>query len=294
MVKNGYLSRNVKDVTLFERVLNDRLEAKRRGDKKTADAFKLIANTAFGCSNNKYNEMYDPLMSHSICISGQLYLIELIVMLGNALESFYLIQANTDGIMFSIAKRHIRRVRNIILEWEKITGFEMEETGIDAVIQRDVNSYVMRDLKGKIKAKGGTVSDFDGGDFVHNSLVVVCRAIVNNLLDGVPVAETIEACDNIFDFQMIVKSGHTYKKVIHETADGEVEINKVNRIYAAKDENLGPVYKVKENGRRDRVPDCPPHAIIDNKGTLTLDKIDKMWYIELANKRLLKFKGDKK
>jgi len=70
MVKNGYLSRNVPEPKDFEHVLNMRLEAKRTGDKKTAQALKLVANTSFGCSNNKYNDMYDPLMAHSICISG--------------------------------------------------------------------------------------------------------------------------------------------------------------------------------------------------------------------------------
>lgn len=169
----------------------------------------------------------------------------------------------------------------------------MEEDIIDIVVQRDVNNYVMREKKGKVKVKGGVVSDYKGGDFKHNSLSIVCKAIVDNLLDGIPVEKTIGECTDPFAFQMIAKAGGTYERVVHVFEGGERQVNKVNRIYASPLQNLGAVYKVKADGRRDRQASCPEHAIIDNEGTITIDKLDKQWYIDLANERLLKFRGVK-
>jgi hypothetical protein len=195
--------------------------------------------------------------------------------------------------MFSIDRKFIRDVRSIVCDWEELTQFEMEEQGIEVVVQRDVNNYVMRELGGKIKVKGGVVSDYKGGNFKHNSLSVVCRAIVENLLDGVSIEETINNEQDPFAFQMITKAGGTYEKVVHVNGLGEVEVNRTNRVYAGKDERLGAVYKIKADGRRDRIANCPEHAIVDNSGILSIDKIDKQWYIDLATKRRDEFLGIK-
>lgn len=293
MIVNNYLSRNLEDPSIFTEVVKRRLEAKASGDKKMADALKLVVNTTYGASNNQYNDLFDPLMAHSVCISGQLYLIELIQSLSDSIVSFRLVQSNTDGILFSVERGDLEKARTAIADWELRTGFTMEETLIDTIVQRDVNNYVMREASGKVKVKGGVVSDYKGGEFKHNSLAVVCRAVVNNLLDGVPVAETILNCNDIFDFQMISKAGHTYEKVVHSMGMGDVVVNKTNRIYAGIDERLGAVYKVKKDGRRDRIANCPEHAIVDNSGTLSIDKIQKEWYIEYANRQLDKFRGIK-
>lgn len=302
MIVNKYISRNIENPEIFNEVYDKRIEAKRTGDKKTADALKLVLNTTYGASNNKYNDLYDPLMAHSVCISGQLYLIQLIRELELAVKTLVLIQSNTDGIMFSVDNEWIPLVRKIVAEWEQNTQFIMEESIIDIVVQSNVNNYAMKidpayitkkDDDG-IKVKGGIVSDYKGGDFKHSSISIVCKAIVDNLLDGVKLEDTIEECNDIFAFQMIVKAGGTYDKVVHETAIGNVEVNRVNRIFASKDQRVGAVYKVKEaEKRRDRVASCPEHAIIDNSGTLSIDKINKKWYIDLALERLNKFKGIK-
>jgi len=293
MIVNKYLSRNISNPEVFEDVYKKRIEAKRGGDKKTADALKLVINTTYGASNNRYNDLYDPLMAHSVCISGQLYLVMLINTLDTEIGSFRLIQSNTDGIMFSVGNEDVSAVRRVVENWQKLTGFVMEETVIESVVQRDVNNYVMREAGGKIKVKGGVVSDYKGGDFKHNSLSIVCKAIVDNLLDGTPVEKTIGECTDPFAFQMIAKAGGTYERVVHVFEGGERQVNKVNRIYASPLQNLGAVYKVKADGRRDRQASCPEHAIIDNEGTITIDKLDKQWYIDLANERLLKFRGVK-
>lgn len=46
MIQNAFLSRNAPDPEEFRRIYERRIEAKKRGDKATADALKLVLNTA--------------------------------------------------------------------------------------------------------------------------------------------------------------------------------------------------------------------------------------------------------
>lgn len=48
-----------------------------------------------------YNDLYDPLMGRSVCITGQLLLLELSVHLTRECPTLKIIQLNTDGIMVS-------------------------------------------------------------------------------------------------------------------------------------------------------------------------------------------------
>ena len=73
----GYTSRNIPSAETFENVLETRMKAKASGDKATANALKLVVNTTYGALLNQYNDLYDPLMGRSVCITGQLFLLKL-------------------------------------------------------------------------------------------------------------------------------------------------------------------------------------------------------------------------
>lgn len=293
MVNNDYLSRNVAEPKIFSDVLKRRVVAKAEGDSLTSDALKLVANTTYGASNNKYNDLYDPLMARSVCISGQLYLIQLAEEIVEKVPTVNFIQLNTDGIMYSVDKGELYLVKEVIHRWEEQTGFTLENEFIDKIIQRDVNNYVLRKKDGTILTKGGVLRSWDGGDFNHNSLRVVAKSIVKFLLDGDSITTTINNEDDVFAFQMIVKAGGTFEDVVHKVGEDYISINRVNRLYAGVDTNLGVVYKVKE-GKRHRIPNCPPHAIVDNEAKITLDSIDRTWYIRLATKRAYEFMEGKR
>jgi len=294
IIKNHYISRNITDGSLYEDVYNKRLEAKRNHDTKTSNALKLVLNTTYGASNNQYNDLYDPLMAHSVCITGQLYLIELAESFGKKLKELTICQINTDGIMIYIPLSEQAEAQEIVDEWCERTHFGMERDVISKLRQKDVNNYCIEKSNGSIKAKGGMLSAWKGDSFKSNSLSICSKAIIENLLHDVPVEQTINECDDIFAFQMIAKTGGTYEKVVHQfNRDNERTIQRVNRIYATDNENLGTIYKIKANGRRDKLASAPIHSIIDNEGTLPLDKIYKKWYIDLCNKRVRDFKGIK-
>lgn len=294
MIKNNYVSRAVPNPEDYEKVFTDRIEAKRSGDKEKADALKLVLNTTYGAMKNQYNPLYDPLMANSVCISGQLYLIDLIEKL-QRLASFELVQSNTDGILFAIGESDKASVLDVVEKWEKRTGFKMEYDDVDVIYQKDVNNYVLRNKGGKVKVKGGYVSNYEGGGVNNASIPIVAKAIVEYLLNGEPVEDTITIRQNesIIDFQMIAKTGRTYDKTVHEIDGALIEVQRVNRVYATHDERYGTIYKVKESeNRKDKIANLPDHCVIDNDNKLKLNDIDLLFYINMANKRIEDFIGD--
>lgn len=293
MIKNGYVSRAVSEPSDFEQVYHERVEAKKNGDKAKNEALKLVLNTTYGTMKNQYNALYDPLMANSVCISGQLYLIDLIEKL-NEIPSVSLIQSNTDGILIEHNEEDTYRVQETVLEWERRTGFEMEFDDVDRIFQKDVNNYVMQTADGKIKVKGGYVTNYKGGDFENASLTIVAKAIVEYLLNGVPVEDTIHRATDILDFQIIAKTGRTYDCTVQEVGGELIEVQRVNRVYASPNQTLGTLYKLKkEVNRKDKIANLPDHCLIDNGNKATLDDIDKQFYIDMAHKRIQDFHGEK-
>jgi len=292
---NGYTSRNIPSPKIYEDVLERRMKAKKDGDKPTADALKLVCNTTYGCLLNKYNDLYDPLMGRSVCISGQLYLLELAEHAFKEIDGLQVIQLNTDGIMVELDKKDIDKLNEICSEWENRTGFSLEEDRVAKIVQKDVNNYVEVQPDGKTKSKGGYLVKgvAPAGAFnINNNACIVATALKEFFVKGIPVEDTINACDDIFQFQIIAKAGAKYKEAYH-LVDGEKQpVQKVNRVYATKNTRYGKIYKVKaENDSEAKIDSLPDHCIIDNENELTIRDVDKTFYIEMAKKRVNDFLG---
>ena len=87
------------------------------------------------------NDLYDPLMGRSVCISGQLQLLEMAVHLIQDCPTLKIIQLNTDGIMVSLDDSDVPKYQEITQEWQDRTGFELEEDLIKMICQKDVNNF---------------------------------------------------------------------------------------------------------------------------------------------------------
>lgn len=294
---NGYTSRNIPSPKIYEDVLDRRMKAKAAGDKHTANALKLVCNTTYGCLLNRYNPLYDPLMGRSVCISGQLYLLELAEHCYQEIEGLRIVQLNTDGIMVECAKKDYPKLTEICAEWQKRTGFDLEEDTVVKIAQKDVNNYVEVQPGGKAKAKGGYLVKgiAPAGAFnINNSCVIVATALKEYFVNGVPVEDTINGCSDISQFQIIAKAGAKYKEAYH-IVDGEKQpVQKVNRVYATADERYGKIYKVKaEDDSEAKIDSLPEHCIIDNDNQLSIEDVNKSFYIAMAKKRVDDFKGIK-
>lgn len=294
---NGYTSRNIPSPKLYENVLDRRMKAKAEGNMKVANPLKLVCNTTYGCLLNKYNDLYDPLMGRSVCISGQLYLLELAEHCYQEIEGLRIVQLNTDGIMVECDKKDYKKLNDICDEWQQRTGFELEEDTVIKIVQKDVNNYIEVQQGGKPKAKGGYLVkgvSTKGAFNVNNNCVIVATALKEYFLNGTPVEETINNCDDIFQFQMIAKAGAKYKEAYHLVDGAKVPVQKVNRVYATSDERYGKLYKVKaEDSSEAKIDSLPEHCFIDNNNELNIEQIDRDFYIAMAKKRINDFKGIK-
>ena len=294
---NGYTSRNIPSPQVYEDILERRMQAKAAGDKVTANALKLVCNTTYGCLLNKYNDLFDPLMGRSVCISGQLYLLELAEHCYQEIEGLRIVQLNTDGIMVECDKKDYDKLTEICKEWQERTGFDLEEDTVVKIAQKDVNNYVEVQPGGKAKAKGGYLVKgiAPAGAFnVNNSCIIVATALKEHFVNGTPVEDTINACDDIFQFQIIAKAGAKYREAYHLVDGEQVPVQKVNRVYATADTRYGKLFKVKaENDATAKIEMLPEHCIIDNDNHLTISDVDKSFYIDMAKKRVNDFLGVK-
>jgi hypothetical protein len=328
MVYNGYTSRNIPSSQIFEDFYHKRLQAKKAGDKKTANTLKLILNTTYGASLAKTNPLYDPLMGRSVCITGQLYVLELAMRYLRECSTLRIIQLNTDGLMISLDESELPIVYRLNDEWQASKHLELEEDKISTICQKDVNNYIMVFENGKVKTKGAyvTFGMAQAGAFkINNDFTIVKKAVIEYFVNGTPVEETIYRCTDIHEFQIIAKAGGGYQSVYRVPADFEERkkrwvrdnrfrdsngklippkftwdcydgprssVQRVNRVYASLNPNMGTLVKVKPDGTVGKIGGLPDSVIIDNKNKLTLAAVDKSWYIALAKKYISDYMGE--
>lgn len=258
-----------------------------------------------------FNNLYDPLQGFSICTTGQLFILQLIHDL-QKIPTLEMVSANTDAVMYTIEEEYKEEAHKVLHEWEHLTGLELEEDRIVKICMRDVNNYCELVQTGdndyEVHYKGGCFNgkhDFKWDKETHkfnysfedgletNSLTIVAEALLKKLLFDIPIEDTINNCNDIFRFQMITHLGSTYEKCVQESPNGDIELQKNNRIYASN-KTSGTIVKVKPNGRRDSLALCPPNPIVDNKNVISIEDINKSWYIKIANQKLNDFLGVKR
>lgn len=331
LILYNYISRNCADPHKYENTYRERLAAKHRGDKKTANTLKNPLNTASGAQDQPTNDLYDPKNARGMRISGQLFLTELCVALIDAIPSFKLLNLNTDGLMYSVEKVDLPTVDAICEEWSVRTKFELEIDSINRVHIKDVNNLLFVDDSGHVKTVGGYLNygiAEKGGWSINNNHTIVKKAVIEYFVNCTPVEDTIYRCTDIHEFQIIAKAGGGYKDCFRVPPDFEDRkkqwgrenryrvtnkhgkqvwktpsmkwddysgprsaVQKVNRVYASKNPNMGTLVKVKPDGTVGKIGGLPESCIIDNKNALTLDAVDREWYITLAKKYITDYTG---
>lgn len=292
MIRYNYHSRSISDAKKYIDIYNTNLEMKKTGNPLRG-AYKLICNSTYGCMKDKNNGLYDPQNANNVCIAGQLLLLDLIEKL-EEIPNFKLIQSNTDGILVLIKRKYFDLFDDIVHEWETRTGLNMEFSYYKRCYQKDVNNYVLVDTDGEYKTKGSYVKKQSELDY---DLPIINKAIIEYLVNDVPVEETINNCDNLIEFQKIFKLTGKYDFVEH---NGIKYDNKSYRVFASNDISDGPIYKCKnvdstnyvDGIKRDKFGNTPDSCYINNdniNGLKTPSKLDKNWYINLAKERLNQF-----
>ena len=286
MYKIGYRVMNHPEN--FEFIHDSNIEFKRKGDKKARQPFKIMDNAISGQMKQRQSALFDPMSNNSICINGQLLLLDLVEHIEPYCE---LIQNNTDGIIVKLAdyERDFDRLDDIVYEWEKRTGMKMDfETFIGDIYQKDVNNYLLIDREtGAIKAKGGYVMKLNDLSY---DLPIINRALVDYMIKGIPVERTINECEDLREFQLVSKISSKYTMIMH----GETPLKeKCVRVFASKvssDPGVKKIHATRKTAAK--LTNSPEHCFIWNdavKGMPIPDKLDRGWYINFARKRLSDF-----
>jgi DNA polymerase len=228
-------------------------------------------------------------MANNICVTGQLALLLLIEMLE---PHCTLIQSNTDGL---IVKLHslddYELIDDICWEWEQLTGVSLAfDPIITKIYQKDVNNYLFINEDGEVEAKGAYVKSLSSLD---NDLPIVNKALREYMINGTPVEETINNCDELIQFQKIVKLSSKYDYV---DWNGQKHTNKCYRVFATTIKRYGSIMKVKnKKANAEKFANTPVCCYMDNgdiRGKKTPNHLDKHFYIGLAHERLRQFGGN--
>lgn len=296
----------------YKGIYDTRMELKRQHKKKAQAPYKKLLNALSGAMKDKTNPAYDPRNNNIMCINGQLMLLDLIEHL-EVIPGFELLQSNTDGLIIRIpdTDEAFYQVDDICYEWEQRCSTEkckilLELDTISEIYQKDVNNYLWIDAEGNVERKGAYVKELSPIDY---DLPVLNRALVEYMVHKTPVEVTINNCDDLIEFQKIVKLSNKYKWVEHEEGERferqkgknlffeyketKKYWNKSYRVFASNNPMDGRIMKAGgKRGKPEKFGNTPLHCFIYNKavnGVKCPDKLDKQWYIDKAKERLKDF-----
>jgi hypothetical protein len=164
------------------------------------------------------------------------------------------------------------RAKKIIDDWCKETKMKVEFTSNGLRVVR------------KFERKGSYVKELNELDY---DLPIVNEAIVKYLTENIPVEKTVNECSDLIKFQKIVKVSGAYKYASH---NGKKLDGKCFRVFASRSYTDSYIGKCKAEGATvEKFANTPEHCFIDNgkiKNKKVSGNLDKLWYINMATKRL--------
>ncbi len=253
------------------RTLRDqRVAAKRAGDKVTAEALKIVVNSTFG----KLNDFYSPFRSVPdalrVTVGGQMYLLRLIELLHSA--GARILSANTDGVTIMWERDMVEMfLDSIIAEWQHETGFELERADYTSYARRDVNNYVAISTTGKIKTKGAFHTDTGKGDGL-----VVKNAAIAALTGRGTVASAIAAAkptDFVF-YQRCRNGGEMYH--------GDMKVGRLARWVVVRPPGGGQLRRKNPAGNWANIADAESVALCMELSQIDSLALDLDWYAAQA------------
>lgn len=243
---------------------DERVVAKRTGDKLKNEAYKLALNSILGNLKNKFSPYFAPHMNVAICVNGQLMLAMLIETC--ELAGIECISSNTDGATFRVHKSKREEFLKICNDWSEVTKMGLEEAQYEKMVIYAVNDYIA--FKKGYSEKKNTFDFLDpyrsirepknenltsSGYYVKEKgmfitvprlgkgldCLIIPKAIQNYFGKGIPVEETIYKADSIWDFLRFQKVGKQYQVLWNNQPQQHI-----NRFYISR--KGAYLYKEKE------------------------------------------------
>ena len=284
--------------------------------KKAQLPYKKMLNALSGGMKDESNAAYDPRNNNCMCINGQLMLLDLIEHL-EVIPGFRLIQSNTDGLIVQVpdTQEAFDMMDDICWEWEQRCSTNkceilLELDCIHEIYQKDVNNYLWVDIDGGVERIGKYLKELSP---IDNDLPILNKALVDYMVHGTPVDQTINNCDELIMFQKLVKLSDKYKwvehehctpverktgvrviKTLYEYPETVKYTYKCYRVFASNDLKDGRLLKGGgKRGKPEKFADTPDHCFVYNDavcdGVKVPKNLDKQWYIDAAKRRLSQF-----
>ena len=187
-------------LNVYKAIVDQRLKAKKEGNKVLNESLKIVINGSFGKLGSKYSALYAPDLMLIVTMTGQLALLMLIEKL--EANNISVVSSNTDGFVSIMKKDQYELYDNICFDWQMNTGFDLEETKYLALYSRDVNNYLAIKTDNTWKGKGiFTIDQISKNPQATISLL----AVVEYLMKGIAIENTIKNCKDITRF-LVVRS----------------------------------------------------------------------------------------
>jgi DNA polymerase len=294
LIAHNKITRSAKHPERYVWAYNHQIMLKRSGKKKERLPFKKMLNALSGAMKDKFNDAYDPCMNNTMVVNCQLSTLMLLEML-EEIESFELIQSNTDGLIIAIddSDETYNLMLNICHKWEDICSTDKARIALDFdeiewLCQKDVNNFIFQ-FKGsdKIEQKGTYLKKLSE---IDNQLPIINKSLYEYFVNDTPLEDTIHNCDNLQDFQLIRNISEKFSYIQH----GNDKLSeRCIRIFASKRESDGGLFKFSiQDEKLIKLEGTPLNCFINNDNVSSMRCpwfLDKDWYLQMAYDRLNSF-----
>ncbi len=189
---------------IYESIYKERKKYNKKQFPAENLALKLSLNGAYGKSNSSYSALYDPFLTMSITINGQMSLLMLSERFHCEIPDIQTLQVNTDGTTVRVKRKYVSKLYEICRRWESYTKLQLEDVVYKKMIIKDVNNYISLKEDGGVKRKGAAfIYRIGPGELeLHKnfSMLVIPKALEAYFTKGISPEEFIKNHDDIYDF----------------------------------------------------------------------------------------------
>tara|TARA_R110002020_G_scaffold190644_1_gene390221 strand:+ start:10421 stop:12409 length:1989 start_codon:yes stop_codon:yes gene_type:complete len=263
--------------------------------------YKIILNSTYGLSNDKFSFLYDPQFTMQITINGQLTLMMLYEMIMENIPGAIPIMQNTDGIETMIPKDKKDDYLKICKEWEEITSLNLEHDQYQKIVLADVNSYIAVNAYKEVekeqyfklkKEKDYELFKIENGKYYHAGVKCKGRFVFNDLplhknksnlistkalfyyfIHNISPEKYISENKNIFDYCLGVKIKGNWSFKSRSVVKGNYEEESLQKTIRYFISNQGAkLIKVNNNDGREIQPESGKWLV-----TIFNQYVDKEW-----------------
>lgn len=210
----------------YIRVKDERMIAKREGNKNKDATYKLILNSTSGLLDSQYSWLYYPEGAMKMRLMGQLIMTKTVEEL--AMKDFQVISINTDGVEVIVPINKEQEYLDIVNNVGKQFNLEFEHEVYSKIVYSNINNYVAFTNKGEKQKGRAFITEPNIGDSCNH--LIIPKALVEYFKNGTKPEDYIkQETHSIFDFCLSMKSAKKYTVYWQ----GEKQ-QRLNRFYVSK------------------------------------------------------------